>query len=158
MAEPSFHLLIWWVRAGKAERGKPHHSLSPSLYPTLIPFILRTLDFWSRALVTSRTILCTLAFSPGLPSNSSLTLSPFRGEVSRLTSSLWWSRASVSYTLSPPSCSIIFSMPKKLNLDISKFHMLGDYVGMIKSFSMTDSFTTQVVSISIGWASAPPDQ
>ena len=62
------------------------------------------------------------------------------------------------------------STPKKLNLDTYKFHALGDYVGMIKSFGTTDSFTTQVVSISldyfhftyvsisIGRASAPPDQ
>ena len=29
--------------------------------------------------------------------------------VSHLTSSLWWPRASVSYTLSPPSCSTMFT-------------------------------------------------
>ena len=62
------------------------------------------------------------------------------------------------------------SMPKKFNLNTYKFHVLRDYVGMIKSFGMTDSFTTQVVSISldyfhftyvsisIGRAGAPPDQ
>ena len=41
--------------------------------------------------------------------DSSLTFSPFRGEVSRLPSSLQRLRASVSYTLSPPSRSIIFT-------------------------------------------------
>ena len=38
-------------------------------------------------------------------------------------------------------------LPKTINLDTYKFHALGDYVRMIKSFSTTDSFTTQVVSL-----------
>ena len=86
-----------------------HCSPSPSPYSALVPFVLCTSDFRSRAPVTARTILCTLSFGFGLPSDSSLTLSPFRGKISRLTSSLWRPRASVSCTLSPPSCSIIFT-------------------------------------------------
>ena len=89
----------------------PHCSLSPSPHPVLTPFILCTSDFQSHTLVASWTILCTLSFGLGLSSNLSLPLSPFRGEVSRLPSSLWWPRASVSYTLSPPSCSTIFTVP-----------------------------------------------
>ena len=37
-------------------------------------------------------------------------------------------------------------LPKTFNLDMYKFHALGDYVSMIKMFGMTDSYTTQVVS------------
>ena len=66
----------------------PHRSLSPSPHPVLTSFILCTSDFQSHTLVASWTILCTLSFGLGLPSNLSLTLSPFRGEVSRLPSSL----------------------------------------------------------------------
>ena len=59
---------------------------------------------------------------------------------------------------------------RKLNLDTYKFHALRGYVRMIKLFSMTDLFTTQVVSlsleyfyitnvnISMGQAGALPDQ
>ena len=35
---------------------------------------------------------------------------------------------------------------KTFNLNIYKFHALGDYVDMIKMFGTTDSYTTQVVS------------
>ena len=35
---------------------------------------------------------------------------------------------------------------KMFNLDIYKFHALGNYVDMIKRFGTTDSYTTQVVS------------
>ena len=42
------------------------------------------------------------------------------------------------------ACSTL--LPKKINLDIYKFHALGDYVTMIKMYGTTDSFTTQVVS------------
>ena len=38
------------------------------------------------------------------------------------------------------------SLPKTFNLDIYKFHALGDYVDMIKTFSTTDSYTIHVVS------------
>lgn len=36
-------------------------------------------------------------------------------------------------------------LPKALNLNTYKFHALGDYTLMIKTFSTTDSYTTQVV-------------
>ena len=36
-------------------------------------------------------------------------------------------------------------LPKALNLNTYKFHALGDYALMIKTFGTTDSYTTQVV-------------
>lgn len=36
-------------------------------------------------------------------------------------------------------------LPKQFNLNTYKFHALGDYVSMIRTFGTTDSFTTQVV-------------
>jgi hypothetical protein len=37
---------------------------------------------------------------------------------------------------------------KKFNLNTYKFHAMGDYVGTIRFFGTTDSFTTQIVRIS----------
>jgi hypothetical protein len=37
-------------------------------------------------------------------------------------------------------------LPKSLNLNTYKFHVLGDYSEMIKMFGTTDSYSTQVVS------------
>jgi hypothetical protein len=37
---------------------------------------------------------------------------------------------------------------KKFNLSTYKFHAMGDYVRTIKFFGTTDSFTTQIVSLS----------
>ena len=39
--------------------------------------------------------------------------------------------------------------PKTFNLLTSKFHALGDYVNMIKMFGTTDSYSTQIVRISM---------
>ena len=38
------------------------------------------------------------------------------------------------------------SLPKTFNLNIYKFHAMGDYVDMIKMFGTTDSYTTHVMS------------
>lgn len=37
---------------------------------------------------------------------------------------------------------------KKFNMNTYKFHAMGDYVGTIRFFGTTDSFTTQIVHIS----------
>lgn len=36
--------------------------------------------------------------------------------------------------------------PKKFNLNIYKYHSLGDYVSTIREFGTTDSYSTQIVS------------
>ena len=67
-----------------------------------------------------QTILCTLSFSLGLPSNSSLTLSPSRGEVSCLPLPFDGpGQVCLTYTLSPPSHSIIFTpLTKSIRLQL----------------------------------------
>ena len=42
------------------------------------------------------------------------------------------------------------SLKKKLNLNTYKFHSLGDYVATIRLFGTTDSYSTQVVSLTTG--------
>ena len=67
-----------------------------------------------------QTILCTLSFSLGLPSDSSLTLSPSRGEVSCLPLPFDGpGQVCLTYTLSPPSHSIIFTpLTKSIRLQL----------------------------------------
>ena len=36
---------------------------------------------------------------------------------------------------------------KTFNINTYKFHALGDYIGTIRMFGMTDSYTTQIVSV-----------